>query len=135
MTTGLVTEDGEYNILNEIRTELNAKEDNKLFLDEPIFSNSKMKGTNYNAYNALVPFTSNFFSKHKDILNSLAITSNISELERLFGKNNLLEFDKYLSILERYNEINERKLDSSIINKNKQKQLVRKLEDSYFINK
>ena len=88
-----------YELLNEIRTDLNAMEDEKL-INGIIFSRKNRKAKS--AYEMLIPYTSDFFVRNSNILNNIALYGDSDLLEEYYDKDSLTLFEYNLrSILSR----------------------------------
>lgn len=119
-----------YTMLNEVRTEKNAGIDAQSFAEIPLFSNASMGKKYFNCYQAVFPYTEDFFEQYREVLNGIAIENDISMLEHLYGEDNLVAFNNYL------NDIEQAYIDNGgpcclPVDQEKQKQLVFQLQESY----
>jgi len=122
-----------YTLLNEIRTEKNAGVDSLAFTAIPLFSNAPMSAKHFNCYRAVFPYTEGFFEQYREELNDIAIENDIMKLEQLYGEDNLVAFNHYLSDIER-SYIKNAGPSHLPVDQEKQKQLVFKLHESYWSN-
>lgn len=88
-----------YILLNEVRNEMNAILDRENMGEDFFFSNGEYASDYANAYRMLFPFTGDFFTDNRTILNDIAINNDIFRLEKHFGRDVLLEFDDYLKVI------------------------------------
>lgn len=88
-----------YILLNEVRNEMNAILDRENMGEDFFFSNGEYASDYANAYRLLFPFTGDFFTDNRTILNDIAINNDIFRLEKLFRRDVLLEFDDYLKVV------------------------------------
>ena len=117
-----------YNLLNEIRTEINAKDDFNKTRENIIFSKNEEELPSI--YEVLIPNTNDFFEENKKVLNILAITNNVEKLEELYGRDELKLYDYYLNnILELILNGKKEEINDKIKN-----QLVKSLNSNYSNN-
>ena len=83
-----------YLVLNELRTEQNAKKTTEQF--DKIFSKEIYKQDYKNVYEALFPLADDFLLWYKNILNQCAITQDITKLEEIFGKEDVRDYGQNL---------------------------------------
>lgn len=91
-----------YRLINEIRAEDKAIKDGKALAADPLWDNSPLAEGYFSLYEALIPLTHSLFDDYNEILNNFALHGRIFEFEEMFGKSDLLEFEKYLESLDCY---------------------------------
>ncbi len=121
-----------YRLINEIHTEDKAIKDGKKLKNEVLFDNSSLQEGCFSPYAALLLFTDGFYDEFNTYLNDFALHGRINEFEEMFGKDDLLAFEKYLECLECYikKEKDEFSLYTSLDDREKAKQYVKKLKDN-----
>ena len=118
-----------YQLINEIRTEINAISDSKKRYNKVLWNNKELTKDYYSKYEVLIPYTYDFFNTYKSLLNDLAITGNINDFENYFDSNNLVLFDNYLKSLLKLIKYNEEEV--LIKRKEEGKQLVKRMNNNY----
>lgn len=93
--SGLSYRQKKYPIFNELRVEKHAIEDNER--TEVIFSKEPYKKTIIATYRELLHFSDNFFTEYQHILDELAFKQNITQLEKIFGEQELGDYENFLS--------------------------------------
>lgn len=89
-----------YLLINELHTEDNALQDAGKI--PCIWSNSSFADESYSVYEEMLPYTFDFFTKNRDLINYYAICGNIKEFEERFGQDKLLELEEYLVRLKKH---------------------------------
>ena len=88
---------GLYYLINELRTQENAISDSNEFKRIPLFSTKPDSINTVNVYERLFEFCGPFIKNYLYLLNDIGINNAWYELEYLFGKDNLMALEEYLS--------------------------------------
>lgn len=87
---------GDYMLINELRTQENAIRDAYEFRRVPLFSNYGDSPNFINVYERLFEYSGPFIKNYLALLNRLGINNGYYDLEYLFGRDNLMALESYL---------------------------------------
>lgn len=87
---------GDYMLINELRTQENAIRDAYEFRRVPLFSNYGDSPNFVNIYERLFDYSGPFIKNYLGLLNRLGVTNAYYDLEYLFGRDNLMALEGHL---------------------------------------
>lgn len=87
---------GDYMLINELRTQENAIRDAYEFRRVPLFSNYGDSPNFVNIYERLFEYSGPFIKNYLGLLNRLGVTNAYYDLEYLFGRDNLMALEGHL---------------------------------------
>lgn len=87
---------GDYMLINELRTQENAIRDAYEFRRVPLFSNYGDSPNFINVYERLFEYSGPFIKNYLALLNRLGINNGYYDLEYLFGRDNLMALESHL---------------------------------------